>query len=102
MPSLGTTPAPAPPPAAGAPPAAVPSAAPASSAAPDIPTFAGKDETERLTAALRAYYDDPNRPAITSFEPLVKARLIASVPVPPPGKKYVIDLKRGEVRLENK
>lgn len=100
MPSLSTSPEPPPPPTVG--PNAVPAAAAQSAAAKaDVPTFEGANEAERLTWALRAYYDDPNRPAITSFEPLVKARLLKSIPVPPPGKKYVIDLKRAEVRLEN-
>jgi hypothetical protein len=57
-------------------------------------------ELERLTFALQSYYDDAELPAINSFEPLVKRRLIKSVPVAPPGMKYVIDLKRMEVRLE--
>lgn len=76
--------------------------APSPAAAADIPTFEGKNEAERLTQALRAYGQDPNAPAVTNFEQLVKVRLIPSVPVPPPGKKYVIDMKKIEVRLENK
>ncbi|MBI3192233.1 MAG: hypothetical protein HYZ36_06160 [Pedosphaera parvula] len=55
-----------------------------------------------MTQALRTYGQNPNAPAVTSFEQLVQARLIPSVPVPPPGKKYVIDMKKIEVRLENK
>jgi hypothetical protein len=48
-------------------------------------------ELDRLNFALHTYYEDSSRPAITSFEPLVKARLIKRVPVAPPGMKYIID-----------
>lgn len=58
------------------------------------------DDSEKLTQALRLYYGDPNRPAVSSFAPLVQARLLTKVPQAPSGKKYVIDLARCEVRLE--
>lgn len=56
-------------------------------------------QEQRLTYALQLFYDDPNAPAIHSFEPLVQRQLIASVPVAPAGKKYVIDMSRIEVHL---
>ena len=59
------------------------------------------DDSERLTQALRLYYGDPSRPAVKSFAPLVQARLLSKIPQAPSGKKYVIDMARCEVRLEN-
>jgi hypothetical protein len=57
-------------------------------------------ELERLNFALATYFEDVNRPAIDSFEPLVKLRILKSVPVAPPGMKYVIDMQSVTVRLE--
>ncbi len=59
------------------------------------------DETQRLTYALQLYYGDSSAPAISDFQPLVQRNLLAKVPVAPAGKKYVIDLSKLEVRLEN-
>lgn len=98
MPALSSSPE-APPPPGTAP------AAPAAPAQAQIPTFEGKDEAERLTKALHAYYDRSGAaaPLITSLEDLVKAGFLKSVPVPPAGKKYVVDTKYPfQVHLENK
>ncbi len=70
-------------------------------AGPDIP-FEGKNDAEKLTWALRAYFQDPNRPGITSLAPLVSDGIIRSVPVPPPGQKFVVDMRLCEVRLVKK
>jgi hypothetical protein len=59
------------------------------------------DETQRLTYALQLYYGDSSAPAISDFQPLVQRNLLTKVPVAPAGKKYVIDLSKLEVRLEN-
>ena len=97
MPNLTSAPAVPPPPGAPTAAAVVP-AAPA-----DVPTYEGKDEVENLNQALRDYYtrNGAAAPMVTSFETLVKARVLKSVPVPPAGKKYVIDTKKVEIRLEN-
>ena len=99
LPSLGVVTDTPPPP--GPAPNGIAAAQPAP-AEDSVPTFSGTSEAERLTWALRAYYDNPNRPAVSSFEPLVAVKLLKTVPVAPPGKKYVIDMKLCEVRLENR
>lgn len=70
---------------------------------PDVPTYAGANEAEQLTGALRDFYtrNGADAPLVTSFDTLIKARLIKSPPVPPPGKKFLIDMKTVEVRLVN-
>ncbi len=73
--------------------------APASSAL-DNGTAHMNDE-QRLTYALQLFYGDSSAPAITDFQPLVERKILARVPVAPAGKKYVIDLSKLEVRLEN-
>ena len=90
------------PPAAPPPPGAAKAAAIVSAPA-EVPSYEGKDEAEKLTAALHDYYarNGAAAPMVTSFDTLVKARVLKSVPVPPPGKKYVIDTKNIAVRLEN-
>lgn len=97
MPSLNTASETAPPP--GTPPSAA--AIPAAPSA--TPTYEGKDEAEKLTRALADYYARNGAAAsiITSLDGLVKAGLIKSVPVPPAGKKYIVDVKQCEVRLVN-
>ena len=94
-------------PALSSPPAAPPPPGAAKAAAvvvAEVPTYEGKDEAEKLTAALHDYYarNGAAAPMVTSFDTLVKARVLKSVPVPPAGKKYVIDTQKVEVRLENK
>ena len=59
------------------------------------------NEEQRLTYALQLFYGDSSAPAISDFQPLVDRKILAKVPVAPAGKKYVIDLSRLEVRLEN-
>ncbi len=95
-------------PAADAPPApdaaavsAANSAPTDAAAAPDVP-FSGKNDAEKLTWALRSYFQDPNRPGITSLEPLVRDGVIKSIPEAPSGMKFVVDMKMCEVRLEKK
>jgi len=89
-----------------APPGAAPAAAmpetaePATSSALDNGT-AHMNEEQRLTYALQLFYGDSSAPAISDFQPLVERRILAKVPVAPAGKKYVIDLSKLEVRLEN-
>lgn len=73
--------------------------APASSALDN--GVAHLDETQRLTYALQLFYGDSSAPAISDFQPLVDRKILAKVPVAPAGKKYIIDLSRLEVRLEN-
>jgi hypothetical protein len=99
MPSLEAAPNATPPPGA------APVAAAVSAASPGIPAYEGKDEAEKLTKALLDYYDrgGADVPIATSLEALVKAGYLKSVPVPPPGKKYVVTTKYPfQVRLENK
>ncbi len=59
------------------------------------------NDVQRLTYALQLFYGDSSAPAITDFQPLVERRILAKVPTAPAGKKYVIDLSKLEVRLEN-
>lgn len=61
----------------------------------------GLNDEQKLTYALQLFYGDSSAPAITDFQPLVDRKILAKVPVAPAGKKYVIDLSRLEVRLEN-
>jgi hypothetical protein len=58
-------------------------------------------DVQRLTYALQLFYGDSSAPAITDFQPLVERRILARVPTAPAGKKYIIDLSKLEVRLEN-
>ena len=90
------------PPAAPPPPGATKAAAVVSAPA-EVPSYEGKDEAEKLTAALHDYYarNGAAAPLVTSFDTLVKAGVLKGVPVPPAGKKYVIDTKNIQVRLEN-
>ena len=88
-------------------------APPGSTAAASMPTTAEPtttaldngvehlDETQRLTYALQLFYGDSSAPAISDFQPLVQRKILAKVPVAPAGMKYVIDLSKLEVRLEN-
>lgn len=96
-----TAPAVAPPPTAGM------ASAPVEQA-PTAPTGSALDagtdhmsDVQRLTYALQLFYGDSSAPAITDFKPLVDRKILAKVPVAPAGKKYVIDLSKLEVRLEN-
>lgn len=75
-------------------------AAPAVSSALDNGT-AHMNEEQRLTYALQLFYGDSSAPAISDFQPLVDRKILAKVPVAPAGKKYVIDISKLEVRLEN-
>lgn len=59
------------------------------------------NDVQRLTYALQLFYGDSSAPAISDFQPLVDRRILAKVPTAPAGKKYVIDLSKLEVRLEN-
>lgn len=42
---------------------------------------------------------DPNLP--DDLAVLYRAKLLPAVPVPPPGKKYVVDKRKVEVKLVN-
>jgi len=59
------------------------------------------NEEQQLTYALQLFYGDSSAPAISDFQPLVDRQILAKVPVAPVGKKYIIDLSKLEVRLEN-
>ncbi len=66
----------------------------------DAPT--GLSEVERLNWALEMYHvAHLESPPLTSFDPLIKAKLIKEVPKAPAGKKYVLNGPAWEVRLEN-
>lgn len=102
--TAGVTP---PPVAAVAPPTTATMAPPAEQSAP-TQTGAAVDagtehmsDVQRLTYALQLFYGDSSAPAINNFQPLVDRKILARVPVAPAGKKYVIDLSKLEVRLEN-
>lgn len=101
LPSL-TALADAPPPPGMGPVAAL--AAPRRASEPEVPTYEGANEAEKLTWALRDYYTRHGAaaPAVSSLDALVKARLLKSVPAPPPGKQFVIDMKSVEVRLQDR
>lgn len=100
----GVTPPPnlavAPPTASSATPAPTYAEAAAAGSAVDKGTEHMSD-VQRLTYALQLFYGDSSAPAISDFQPLVERRILAKVPVAPSGKKYVIDLSKLEVRLEN-
>jgi hypothetical protein len=88
-------------------PAADSEGSPAGSAAAPLPeaepgSLVKETEAERLTRALQDYYtrNGAAAPPVTGFATLVKAEIIKSVPVPPPGMKFVIDKKLLAVRLE--
>lgn len=107
MPSVAAGQAPstevAPPPSTGSA-GTAPQAAPAQAATGDGTIGAPIDlsELERLNWALGMYHiAHIESPPLANFEPLVKARLIKEVPKAPPGKKYVLDGPKWEVRLEN-
>jgi hypothetical protein len=80
--------------------AAVPQPAASTSSALDNGVSHLNDE-QKLTYALQLFYGDSSAPAISDFQPLVDRQILAKVPVAPAGKKYVIDLSKLEVRLEN-
>ena len=62
----------------------------------------GLSELGRLNWALEMYHvAHIESPPLANFDPLIKAKLIKEVPPAPPGKKFVLDGKRWEVRLEN-
>ncbi len=86
----GAVQAPAPPP----PP--TPGEGAATPAATDEPT--GTVSLEKLNWALREYlHISPTVP--DDLAELYRARLIPKVPIPPPGKKYVVDKKKVRVTL---
>jgi hypothetical protein len=77
-----------------------PPSTPGDSTAPDVPANepAGQISIEDLNKALRLYFQvDPNLP--DDLAVLYRAKMIPSVPIPPPGKKYVVDKKKVEVKL---
>lgn len=61
----------------------------------------GFSDVSALNSAMRSFAASHKEP-LTSLQQLVDAKLIRSLPVPPPGKKYVIDMKLRQVTLQNK
>ena len=58
-------------------------------------------------AMKKKYMDAANKKpgtasTVTSLDQLVTAGIIKSIPEPPAGQKYVLDVKTQKVRLENK
>lgn len=83
-----------------APPPIAAEVTPATEPAADVETGPSKaTDLERLNWALGVYFDNPEKPAIHSFEPLIAAGLIKKVPDAPPGKEYVIDMSHLQVKL---
>ena len=54
-----------------------------------------------LTDALQNYYYATAGQVPESLEAMVRLKLIARIPVPPPGKKYVLDRKKAVVTMVN-
>jgi hypothetical protein len=83
---------------------APPPPAPAGAAAPveattDEPT--GSVSLEQLNKAMKDYIVISPTPPDDLAE-LYRAKLIPRIPVPPPGKVYVVDKKKAQVTLVNK
>jgi hypothetical protein len=54
-----------------------------------------------LTDALQNYYYATAGQVPESLEAMVRLKLIARIPTPPKGKKYVLDRKKAVVTLQN-
>lgn len=82
-----------------APPPPVPAVANAPvEAVSDEPT--GQVSLEQLNKAMKEYIViNPTPP--TDLAELYRAKLIPKIPVPPPGKVYVVDQKKAQVALVN-
>ncbi len=68
----------------------------------EAPSPKGLSDLERLNWALQMYHIAHLSSApLTSYEPLIAAKLIKEAPTPPPGKKFVLNGPGWEVRLES-
>ncbi|MEQ2009848.1 MAG: hypothetical protein ABMA26_23940 [Limisphaerales bacterium] len=81
-------------------------APPTEAAAPPAPVAMPRNEPgatvslEQLNQALKVHYEVS--PVVSDdLTVLVRAKIIPSVPPPPPGKRYFVDKQKVEVRLVN-
>lgn len=90
-------------PAANATPASAPATPPEYVPRPAAPLVVTTSDpsaaTAELTQALRKYSME-NRRVPKTVEELISAGYVKALPTPPPGKKFVVDPKRVEVKLQ--
>jgi len=57
------------------------------------------DQLKLLTDAMTTWEDQNSGRALTNLSQLVESRVIDQLPVPPPGRRFVIDGQRHQVVL---